>query len=208
MNPLMKIGTFLVALFFLSCAKTASKDIYKDDFNRADGPVGTSYTTVAPSPSSFQITGGRAYPMFNVSQPAILFNPPLTTNYKASVTMQISGGTYTGSGYILARSTANNTPNNAFACGYNGGALVLLRVIGGSAVILGSITLAPLVSGTSDRVVLTVDKYTIRCEIKGGVNNSVILVVDSTYSDGGYVGLMGGAANNFLYFDDLLIENL
>lgn len=210
-----RLIVFLICSLFVHCAKKDSKDIFFDDFNRADGDLGGDYTKYIPANSGITISGGRVYPTYTAvatgAHAAALYNQKITVSHSITAKFQISGGTFNpGIGYIIGRSQAVDSLDNMYLCGYNSNALILYRVVNTTTTVLGTTNLYNLVTGNSEAITLTFDQSTIKCAVWAGSNNASITFVDGTFSQG-YAGVTGGGTggvNNYLYIDDLDINKL
>jgi len=205
----------LIAIFFplfvhskcLLKKQNPSKNVFSDNFQRADGSPGSNYTSYLPIGTSFLISSQRLQPIGVSASPALYYNQIVTGNYSVSATFQISGGSYTGTGYILARSTSNATIAGAYACGYNNVTLTIGKFVSGVFNSIGEASLASLGDGNSDPVELTLNGQTLTCAITSGANQVSISIEDSTLGDG-YVGFSGGGTNSYFFIDSLSIDDL
>lgn len=186
----------------------ASKNEFSDTFNRSDGSPGAQYTAYLPSNANFFITQDRLQPVFNGAEPAIYYNSKTFSDVKISATFQISGGSYTGPGFILGRAATDTDMNSTYVCGYYNATLALGKYASGMLTLFGNITLNSTADGQSDPVTFTLNQGTLTCEITAGVNQSSISVADTTYTSG-YVGLTGGnSSGNYLFFTSFSIDDL
>ncbi|MBS0619197.1 MAG: hypothetical protein JSR44_13495 [Spirochaetes bacterium] len=184
-----------------------SKNVFSDNFQRADGSPGSNYTSYLPVGTSFLISGQRLQPVGVAASPALYYNQIVTGNYSVSATFQISGGSYTGTGYILARSTSSATIDGAYACGYNNVTLTIGKFVSGVFQMIGEAELVSLGDGNSDPVEFTLNGQTLTCAITSGTNQVSISIEDSTLGDG-YVGFSGGGTNSYFFIDSLSIDDL
>lgn len=206
---LMALCTIVLLVIAVNCKKTTTEDkkIFIDDFNRANGHPGSNYWLYLPNTASFNISSLQLYPNYISASPAAFYVNKITDRHYISAKMSISGGTYTGVGYLVGRSSSTDSYNNAYVCGYNGGSLILGKMVSGTLTIFGAVGLHTLTTGVADTITFTMDGTSLKCGLTGGSTVSVS-VADSTYFDG-YDGLVGGGASvNFLYFDDLSIQKL
>lgn len=224
-KPGVFTGIFLCVLFSNQCIKkTDSKEIFKDDFNRANlSSLGSKWTTRIISPAvGFQISNNQAQPLGGTvssdeTLPSSLYTEKVKGSFKVSAKFSISGGAnYFSSGYLIGRSAASDAPIDSYLCGYyfvTGSSnpykynFSLRKESNGVVASFGDVALHQLVNGISDKITLTFDGNKITCAIEGNSTISISLI-DSSFGDG-YTGITGGGNSTpYLYFDDFLVEKL
>ena len=220
---MLRAGRKSVVLVFISallsalpyCQKGDGKEIFEDDFNSTS--FNSAWIVNEPAVSSFKPVTGEAHPDAGAANlgamPSLIYREKVSGNFRVGARFSISGGYFTGRGYLIGRAQASDSPQRSYLCGYYYDSFwaknyfMLGRFDTGQLVDLSVKPMHNLSAGISDMIYLSFDGSKIQCEISG--HSAIVLTAtDGNYAEG-FIGLTGGGLNaNYLYFDNFRAEKL
>lgn len=190
---------------------------FTDSFNRADGPVGEPWLTDIPDDgtppdSLLEIDTQRVNVNSADASPAMFHPDSFDGDVRVSVEAIISGGTYDPGepiGIFARGSTPSRdvTTDVAYYCSiWDQVVSIVVPAEDDVTIIAAGSSSLSLDDGDSYRLVFTVIGDDLLCQVIADQEIADEAQTENDLATEGYIGLLGGDPNGFLYWDGFLLE--